>query len=250
MLTVPSLNVIIPLIEMNKNMDSIITKAIRAAIPADVLEEEHDESLIDESYVAQQKQYDMPAESVKPHTKQQHTELYQSYIKNLNEVSAKLDTARRGEANPFQSDFRSLKLDEVYNLNAVYLHELYFANCFDPASEVFSDTLAYMRLQRDWGDFDSWQRDFVACALSAREGWAVTGYSTFLKRYINFFVDGHSACIPLGIYPVIVVDMWTHASKDYANNKREYLITQMREINWVVVVERFKRAEAIAQAVK
>lgn len=209
-----------------------------------------DEEFLDESYVAQPKQYDLPAESISPKTKKLHVELYHSYVESLNRISAKLDTSKRGEASPHGSEFRSLKSDEVYNLNSVYLHELYFANCYDPASEIFVDSLSHMRLQRDWGDFDAWQRDFVGCALSAREGWAVTGFSVFLKRYINIFIDGHSGDIPVGFYPCIAIDMWTHAFQDFENDRKEYLITQMRELNWNVIEERFKRAEKIAEAVK
>lgn len=222
-----------------------VKKIIRETLAAGAPEE-----VIEESYVAQPKQYDMAAESVKKRTKDLHTELYKGYVESLNLLSAKLDTVRRGEAAANGSDFRSLKQDEIYNLNSVHLHELYFANCFDPASEIHVDMLCHMRLQRDWGDFDSWQRDFVGCAFSAREGWAVTGFSTFLKRYVNVFIDGHTGNIPAGFYPVIVIDMWTHARQDFANDYRAYLISQMRELNWQVIEERFKRAEMIAEAVK
>lgn len=226
-----------------KDITQIIRETLGMATQGD--------GMIDESYVAQAKKYDFPAESVSKRVKDKHVELYNSYVESLNHVSARLDTAKRGEANPNGgSDFRSLKRDEVYLLNAVYLHELYFANSFDPSSEIYIDMLCHMRLQRDWGDFDSWQRDFVGCALAAREGWAVTGYSTFLKRYINVFIDSHDVTIPVGLYPVIVIDMWTHSREDFGNDTREYLIAQMRELNWQVIDERFKRAEKIAEALK
>jgi Fe-Mn family superoxide dismutase len=166
-------------------------------------------------------------------------------------VSAKLDTANRTETNPRHSDYRSLKLDETYNLNAVWLHELYFANCFDPNSEIVMDSQAYLKLQRDFGNFDDWQKDFMACAMSAGSGWAVCGYHMFLRRYVNTFVSHHSSDVMLGLFPVIVVDMWEHAyTKDYLNDKKSYLVSQMREFNWTVIEDRFKRAESVAQAVK
>lgn len=205
---------------------------------------------LDESYVAQAKQFDLPAESVSPEAKNLHKELYVEYVEALNRISAELDTVDRRVKSSNHAAYRGLKQDEIFNLNAVYLHELYFANCFCPTSEIYSDSLAHMRLQRDWGDFDSWQRDFVACALSAREGWAVAGYHTFLKRYINFFVDSHDRSIPVGVYPIIVVDMWNHSSRDFGNDKRTYLVSQLRELNWPVIEQRFERAEKIAEALK
>ena len=166
-------------------------------------------------------------------------------------MSSELDTANRGEVNSRHSEFRSLKLDETWNLNALWLHELYFANCFDPHSEIVMDSMAFLRLQRDFGTFDDWQRDFMACALASKGGWAVTGYHLFLKKYVNFFIDDHAGNVPVGLYPLIVVDMWEHAYyKDYLNDSKSYLVSQMRELNWEVIEDRFKKAEAIAQAVK
>jgi len=201
--------------------------------------------------VAEQKPFKQVSELVSQKTKEAHTALYKECIDKVNEVSSKLDTADRADANSKHSDFRSLKLDEAYNLNAVWLHELYFANCFDPHSEIVMDSISYIKLQRDFGTFEDWQRDFIACAMASGNGWAVCGYHAFLKRYVNVMVSNHSQDVMLGLYPVIVVDMWEHAySRDYLTDKKSYLISQMREFNWTVIEDRFKRGEAIAMAVK
>jgi len=177
--------------------------------------------------------------------------LYKGYVETLNKISAELDTADRGSADSKHSQYRSLKLDEVYNLNATWLHELYFANAFDPHSEITMDSLSYMRLERDWGTFEDWQRDFMACALSAGSGWAVCGYHTFLQRYVNTVVSHHSGDVMLGLYPVIVVDMWEHAYfRDYLTDKKSHLVARMREFNWGVIEERFSKAESMAQVLK
>lgn len=206
---------------------------------------------INESYVHEPKKFKQVTEFVTQKTKDAHTELYKGYVQSLNRVASELDTADRDDANPRHSEYRSLKLDETYNLNATWLHELYFANCFDPHSEVVMDSMAFLRLQRDFGTFDDWQRDFMACALSAGSGWAVLGYHMFLKRYANFMVSHHSGDIPVGFYPVIVVDMWEHAYvRDYLTDKKSYLVSQMRELNWNVIEDRVKKAEAIAEVLK
>ena len=118
--------------------------------------------------------------------------MYLKYIESFNKVSAELDSVDKNDANVRHSKYRSLKVDETYNLNAIYLHELYFANCFDPNSEVYMDSMPYIRLQRDFGSFEDWQQDFIACALSAQEGWAICGYNMFLKKFVNTLVDLHS----------------------------------------------------------
>lgn len=225
------------------DIENLLHSSIKSAV--------RDRRFMNESYVAEQKPFKMVSELVSQKTKDMHSELYKGYVESLNKVASKLDTSDRSDTNPRHSDFRSLKLDEAYNLNAVWLHELYFANCFDPNSEIVMDSQAYLKLQRDFGTFDDWQRDFMACALSAGNGWAVCGYHTFLRRYVNVLVSHHSGDVMLGLYPVVVVDMWEHSYvRDYLADKKSYLIAQMKEFNWNVIEERFKKSEAIAQAVK
>ncbi len=200
---------------------------------------------IKESYVATPKDYDINTEMLLPKTKQSHNELYKNYVSVLNDISAKLDTVDVREAN-YTSTFRSLKIDEQYNLNAVYLHELYFANIGDPFSSIRMDSIAHMRLNRDFGTFDDWQMNFLGCALSSRNGWAICGYNFYLKKYVNIVVDDHYSNVLLGLYPVIVIDMWEHARRDYLNNKKDYIIVMMKELNWNVIENRFEKAEAIS----
>lgn len=208
-----------------------------------------DPVVIEESYVAQPKKYTLNTEALRSKTKQQHFELYDSYMQSLNQVSADLDRVDRTQANGNYSEYRDAKRAEVYNLNAVHLHELYFANISDIYSEVNVDSLAYMRLNRDFGTFDDWQRDFMACAMGAR-GWVVTVLSTYLQRYINIVIDSHDQGIPVGCYPVMVMDVWEHARRDYLNNKKAYVEAMMLELNWRVIEERFKRADAMLEILK
>jgi Fe-Mn family superoxide dismutase len=226
------------------DIDGLLKRSVESAVKVH-------KSNLSESYVAEQKPFKMVSELMSQKAKDAHIDLYKNYVDSLNKVSSKLDSTDRKDVNPRHSDYRSLKLDEAYNLNAVWLHELYFANCFDPHSEIVMDSQAYLKLQRDFGTFDDWQKDFMAAALSAGNGWAVTGYHMFLRRYVNVMVSHHSGDVMLGIYPVIVMDMWEHSyTRDYQNDKKTYLISMMKEFNWGIIEERFKKAEAIAQAVK
>jgi superoxide dismutase, Fe-Mn family len=206
---------------------------------------------IGESYVAEPKKYSQVTEFLSQKAKEAHTSLYKGYVETLNRVSAELDTASRGEADSKHSAFKDLKLDETCNLNAVWLHELYFANCFDPHGECFMDSMSYLRLERDFGTFEDWQKDFMACAMSAGSGWAICGYNIYLRRYVNTFVCGHSHDVMMGVYPMVVVDMWEHSYvKDYLTDKKSYLIAMMRELNWNVIEERFTKAESIHEVLK
>ena len=219
-----------------------VQKIIRDSLELD----EHD--ALSEAYVAQPKSYDLNTELLLSKTKEAHKELYNKYIESLNHTSAQLDVVDRRLADSNVSDYRSVKVHEQYNLNAVYLHELYFANISDPYSEISVDSLSHMRLNKDFGTFDDWQMDFRACAMAAQSGWAVCVYSMYLKRFVNMIVDGHNQQALVGTYPVVVLDMWEHARRDYLNHKSDYIRAMMKELNWNVIEERFKRCDYIAQA--
>ena len=206
---------------------------------------------INEAYVSQEKMFDLKTEFLSEANKENHIQLYKDYIESFNRISAELDGANPKLANSNGSAFRSLKVDETYNLNAIYLHELYFSNISDLHSEIKMDSLSFMRLQRDFGTFDAWQENFIGCCMSSRCGWAVTGYSTYLQRYVNCVIDLHSQNVPVGFYPIIVMDMWQHAYyRDYLKDAKTYVYAMMKQLNWDIIEDRFKKAEKISKALR
>ena len=241
---------------MNKkisvDVDTVVESVIKQSLGEAKRFKETQEKVLVESYVAEPKKFKQISDSVSQKTKDAHySELYLKYVESFNKVSSELDAVDLSEANVRHSKYRSLKIDETYNLNAIWLHELYFSNCFDPNSEVYMDSMPYIRLQRDFGTFEDWQHDFMACALSSQEGWAICGYNMFLKKFVNTFVDLHSNSMMAGLYPVVVVDMWSHAYyKDYLTDKKSYLMAQMKELNWKVIEERFLKVEKISEALR
>jgi Fe-Mn family superoxide dismutase len=204
-----------------------------------------------ESYVAQRKQFKQVSEFVSEKTKQAHIQLYADYIDSLNSVSAELDTADKVNTNSRHDKFRSLKLDETFNLNAVWLHELYFANCFDPHSDIYMDSSSYITLEREWGTFEDWQSEFIACAMACGNGWAVCGFNIFLKKFVNATISNHSQDVQVGFYPVLVVDMHEHAyARDYGSDKKSYIVAMLKQINWEIVEERVNKAKALMEVFK
>lgn len=204
-----------------------------------------------ESYVVTTKNYNLNTELLSDKNKKAHLELLENYVETLNKVSAKLDSVSRDEASLNHSEFRALKIDETYNANAAFLHGMFFDNISDQNSIVTMDSLAFLRLERDFGNFDSWQQDFIACAMSARNGWACTVYNSFLQRYMNIVIDLHSLNVPIGCYPVIVLDCWEHSYyKDYLKDRKTYVYAMMKELNWKKIEERFQKAEKLAKVMK
>ena len=147
-----------------------------------------------------------------------HVNIYNSYVEDFNNISAQLDSADRSNVNSNNSAYRCMKADETYNMNSTYLHELYFSNIADQSSQIKMDSISYMRLNRDFGTFDNWQRDFIANALSARCGWAVT--------YFNFY------------------------TQSYLKDSKTYLKAMMKQLRWPIIEKRFKKADKLLQIIR
>ena len=214
---------------------------------------ESSNNLNESSYTVQTQKYRLPTELLSEKTKTAHQKIMDSHAAALNYISSNLsamDKSVDSNAVDFNmnSKFRGLKIDEIYNLNASFLHAMFFENISDVNSTITVDSLAYMKLSKDFGDFDAWQKDFIACALSSRSGWAVTVYNTFLKRYMNVICDLHGSNIPFGSIPVVVIDCWEHSYyKDYLDDSKKYIYAMMKELDWNVIEQRFEKTEKIAK---
>lgn len=197
-----------------------------------------------EALVMMPKSFILKTERLSRGTKSAHENLYKKYVETFNKTSSKLDGIDKESSSSNGSEYRSLKIDETYNLNGIKLHELYFNNISDLNSKISVDSLPYMRLSRDWGTFEKWQLDFIATCLAARNGWGITVFDPYKNVYMNIVVDSHNLNIPLGSFPVVVMDMWEHAYfKDYLDDKKSYLIGMMKELNWDVVEARMNVVE-------
>ena len=146
-----------------KSIKSDIKKAINESLSG----------VLKEAYVTQARKFDLKTDSISEKVKAARQEEFEEYVAALNEISAQLDTVDRDGANDKKSMFRGLKLDEAHNMNAAFLRALHFENISDLKSSLTLDMLCYLRLDRDFGSFDAWQKDFIACALSSRDGYVV-----------------------------------------------------------------------------
>jgi Fe-Mn family superoxide dismutase len=206
------------------------------------------EQSLNEAYVTQSKKFDLRTELLSNKNKSAHLAIMEENIVALNEISAKLDAVDRSTASSNNSEFRSLKLDETHNLNAAFLHGMFFENISDLQSRLAMDSLAFMRFERDFGTFDDWQKDFIACAMSSRSGWAVTVFNSWLNRYVNIIVDLDANNVPLESYPVVVMDCSERSYyRDYLNDRKTYVKAMMKELDWEVIESRIKKAEKISK---
>ena len=223
-----------------KNLKNEVLRAIDDVLPKS--------EKLKESYVVQPRNFSLNTEKLSPKVKRARIDHFEKTVDNLNKISAEADNADPENANKVGSKFRNLKVAEAFAINDAFLQGKFLDNISDLNSTVTMDMLCYMRLNRDFGTFDVWQKDFMACAKSSRDGYAVTAYSIYLNRYINFVVDSADTGVPFSAIPVIVLDVSEGVYyRDYLDNVEKYVVNMMREFNWEVIDKRFKECEKVAR---
>lgn len=169
----------------------------------------------------------------------EHYKLYVGYVNKTNEIREKLLRADRRQANATYSEYRELKLEETFSLNGIKLHELYFDN-LSMAGGQPGEEIAY-HLRRSFGSVENWMQDFYALGLAAR-GWGLLAFDLDEREVRNFLQDAHNVGVITRTVPLLVLDVYEHAYFiDYMTDKKAYLNTFFRNIDWNVVNNRLRR---------
>jgi len=226
-------------------MKSDITRDVLQAID-DVLPKR---KTLREAYVVTPRKFKLNTEKLSEKVKAARIRRFEKTVETLNRISAELDGTVTDDAdNDISNRFRNLKIAESFAINDSFLQGQFLDNISDLNSQINMDMLCYMRLNRDFGNFDAWQKDFVACAKSSRDGYVVTAYSIYLQRYINFVVDTADVGVPFSAIPVIVLDISEGCYyRDYLDNIDLYISNMMQEFKWDIIEERFKKCDRVAR---
>jgi Fe-Mn family superoxide dismutase len=147
---------------------------------------------------------------------------------------------------------RAIKNEELAALGSVHLHELYFATLGGDGAVTFTgggagSTMPQAiagEIERHFGSFAAWRREFVALAksLSHGSGWSILAYSRPDKRLVNHIAIDHSHAL-VDSTPLVALDMYEHAYQlDFGSNAAAYVDAFLRNINWTAVNERLVAA--------
>jgi superoxide dismutase, Fe-Mn family len=142
--------------------------------------------------------------------------------------------------------FGRLKREQTDALNAMLLHELYFAS-LGGDGRALPEAIAGA-IARDFGSVDRWRDEFVvlANALAGGSGWVLLTYVPRAGRLINQCTSEHGQNIPGGI-PILALDMYEHAYHiEFGANAAAYVAAFMRNIDWGAVQTRYEDATKVA----
>ena len=168
-----------------------------------------------------------------------HNTLYKGYVRQINLITEELNRVtpeQKREANTTDGCYRGLKRGEVFAINGVILHELYFRNIGgfnqNPSKELQDMLLRY------FGGYEQWRDSFVATAKASR-GWVVLAFDQRSKLLRNLSLDDHETGNVVLSLPILVLDMYEHAyTIQYGIDKVNYITAFMENIHWDIIKQR------------
>ncbi len=176
-----------------------------------------------------------------------HWKLYEGYCLKLNETLQQLsnpyDPNLLNSASPASGKLRELESDKAYLTNAVLLHELFFENMIlpDNSAPMIPGPEFTSMVQRDFPHVksnDFWSNIIKPTAKAAR-GWCIVGFSTLNAKLDVCMLDSHGGTMTIGLYPLLVIDVYEHSyAPQYGIDRGTYLDHMRRSINWSVIEHR------------
>lgn len=167
-----------------------------------------------------------------------HFKLYQGYVKNSNELIAKLkNLSDSGQGSSIE--FAELKRRFGWEFDGMRLHELYFENLGGDGKPSQSSNLM-KAIVSQFGDFDQWKKDFISTGLMRGIGWAILYFDPEQNRLINCWINEHDVGHLATGAPILIMDVFEHAYiTQYGLDRAKYIDAFFSNINWTVSASRY-----------
>jgi superoxide dismutase, Fe-Mn family len=168
-----------------------------------------------------------------------HFKLYQGYVNNTNLLLSTLNQITQ-EGKQKTPQFQELKRRFGWEYDGMRLHELYFENLGGKETILDEKSQLAEKINKDFGSFDAWKKDFVETGLIRGIGWSVLYIDPIEGRLINTWIGEHDIGHLAGGKPILIMDVWEHAFMvDYGLDRAAYINAFFDNIDWEVVSKRF-----------
>jgi len=171
-----------------------------------------------------------------------HDKHHQAYVTGANTALEQLGEAR--ESGNLAA-VNKLEKDLAFNLGGHVNHTIFWNNLSPEGGGEPEGELAEA-IKDQFGSFAAFQAHFTAVATGIQgSGWSVLAWDALGQRLAIFQLFDQQANAPLGLTPLLMLDMWEHAFYlDYLNVKADYVKAFWNIANWQDVAKRFEAARA------
>src|SRR5699024_3594443 len=165
-----------------------------------------------------------------------HSKHHQTYVTGANTALEKMAEAREagdhGTANLLAKNL-------AFNLGGHINHTVFWNNLSPAGGGEPEGELAEF-IKDQFGSFSGFKDQFTGTATGIQgSGWAVLGWDNLGQKALIFQMFDQQGNIPVGITPLLQIDMWEHAFYlDYLNVKADYVKAFWNIVNWHDVAAR------------
>jgi Fe-Mn family superoxide dismutase len=169
-----------------------------------------------------------------------HSKHHQTYVTGANTALEQLAEAR-DSGN--LAAVNKLEKDLAFNLGGHINHSVFWQNLSPEGGGEPTGDLAET-IGANFGSFEKFQAHFTATALGVQgSGWSVLGWDSIGARPVIFQLFDQQGNVPIGITPLLQLDVWEHAYYlDYQNVRADYVKAFWNIVNWADVEARLTRA--------
>jgi Fe-Mn family superoxide dismutase len=170
-----------------------------------------------------------------------HDKHHATYVSGANTALQKLAEARDS------GDFAAINLHEknlAFNLGGHINHSVFWKNLSPDGGDPTGDLGSAIDAQ--FGSFEAFRGQFEATATGIQgSGWAILAWDTLGKQLIIVQLYDQQGNVPVGVLPILQLDMWEHAFYlQYQNVKADYVKAWWNVANWADAQDRFAAAQA------
>jgi len=169
-----------------------------------------------------------------------HDKHHAAYVTGANTALEQLAEARDKGA---YGTVNLLEKNLAFHLGGHVNHTAFWANLSPEGGDKPTGELA-AAIDEFFGSFDAFRQHFAATAIGIQgSGWAILAWDSVGSRLVTFQLYDQQGNIPLGVVPIVLLDMWEHAFYlDYVNVKGDYVKAWWNIVNWADAQDRFARA--------
>jgi Fe-Mn family superoxide dismutase len=169
-----------------------------------------------------------------------HSKHHKAYVDGANTALEKLAAARES------GDFATVPMLEknlAFNLGGHTNHSVFWNNMSPDGGDRPDGDVAAM-IDQAFGSFDGFKGQFEAAGTTIQgSGWAVLAWDSIGQQPLIFQLWDQQGNVPLGLTPLLMLDMWEHAFYlQYKNVKADYVSAWWNVVNWGDVAARLASA--------
>jgi len=171
-----------------------------------------------------------------------HSKHHAAYVAGANTALEKMAGAR--DSGDFGA-IAGLEKALAFNLGGHTNHSVFWTNMSPDGGDKPTGDLA-AAIDEHFGSFDGFQAHFTNNAMTIMgSGWSILAWDTIGKKLIIVQLYDQQGNVPVGLVPLLMLDMWEHAFYlQYRNVKADYVKAWWNVVDWANVQQRFITATA------